>query len=140
MGNIFSTWIKTCAFLATALALQHCSSQNVNILSKEREASFAEKAKKFKDQTCFDARYNPPACDCPQFEIKLGGEWARAEIEPSSKALDAFNTLLSNAESDIREKKNAVYKLSGKLSFSKKRCASNALCFDFDFEGFCEGL
>ena len=92
-----------------------------------RSLDRAFKASEAADSYTVFARYNPPRCDGPDFEIRAHGKWTRVYLEGKSNQEETI--------ADFAEKKEAWRLLEVEGRFSGKRRAETGLKYRvFDVE------
>jgi hypothetical protein len=80
-----------------------------------------------RDQPSFTLRYNPAACDCPPFEVRLDGIWHRvlfAGAGPEDAAMQALDAAVRDARA---RRVNATWQIQGSLDDSLTTCARGTL-------------
>ena len=71
----------------------------------------------------FRVRVNPSACECPPFEIDLGGVWQRVEMV----GLEAEDPIGVRLDELVRARDGRVIAVEGKLDEALGLCARGAL-------------
>ncbi|TNF31518.1 MAG: hypothetical protein EP329_12215 [Deltaproteobacteria bacterium] len=80
-----------------------------------------------RDQPSYTLRYNPAACDCPPFEIRLGEVWHRvlfAGAGPDDETIQALDAAVQDARA---RRVNATWQIQGSLDDALTTCARGLL-------------
>jgi hypothetical protein len=79
------------------------------------------------EEITFAARYNPAACACPEWEIRLRGSWTRAWLEPSDPAVAAqLEVQVGRARAENAARAYADYRARGAV-VDERPPASNGM-------------
>tara|TARA_B100000029_G_C17588904_1_gene961940 strand:- start:286 stop:753 length:468 start_codon:yes stop_codon:yes gene_type:complete len=101
------------AILIIAL-LNSCSAGQVAIEKEEgREAQMIAAAEASSKIKTFPARYNPPACPCPGFEVNMSGLWVRVELVGPSREGDLVRKLEKAAQETAQLDPPRIFYLTG---------------------------
>lgn len=69
------------------------------------------------EEVTFAARYNPAACACPEWEIRLRGSWTRVWLEPADPAVAAqLDAQVGRARAENAARAYAEYRARGALA------------------------
>jgi|GEM_PF-1309568 len=80
-----------------------------------------------RDDPSYTLRYNPCACDCPPYEVRLAGVWHRvlfAGAGPDDETILALETAVEDARA---RRVNATWQLQGNLDDVLTTCGRGTL-------------
>ncbi len=76
--------MKRVLALCLTLGLTACGAADANAPENPVRAALEQSVAGLDTQTPLILRYNPAACACPPAEVRLGGQWLRAELTGDS--------------------------------------------------------
>ena len=94
-------------------------------------------AKAHADDAEFVVRLNPPACDCPPFEVRLDGVYRRAFLEPADPEGPVATLRASLEAAATRGEATATATVAGRLSRGVRAAASREQCLVLKVERVC---
>lgn len=90
-------------------------------------------------RTAFRARYNPPVCPCPAFEIEVGGRWIRVrmiDIDPDVPLAARLARAVDEGASAAIGDQSFIYVIGDPDPDDITACATGFPVMGFELEGF----
>ncbi len=91
--------MNRCCSGVLALALTACGANEPIATENPLRASLEQSIAGLDVQQPLNLRYNPAACACPAAELRLGGQWLRAELS-GDDAVQAWLSALARTPQD----------------------------------------
>jgi hypothetical protein len=99
-----------------------------------REEIMVEAANELGDEPFWVARYNPPSCPCPPFELRVGSAWVRIVLVQSEEDEAKIKELIRHAKRELSRGETGLYYFEGSLDPDGiQRTATGFPVMEFEF-------
>jgi hypothetical protein len=130
--------INCIAFTACILLIfsESCAYRGKTMSSQGKAMSDAlvEVSKKHLSDPFFMIRYNPPRCECAEFEVMLDDIWYRVMLTTGRISDEEYQKFMTLAQNELKENKIPRYKVKGVLKKSPLQCKSGSFYYLLEME------
>jgi hypothetical protein len=140
--------ISTLGTLLLVLLLCSCSSAHQQMTTEpspqntyeSREKALESLVKAVEKKTVFVARYNPPLCPCPEFEVLVEKTWVRVVLIYSEEDEELARAMKVKADKKTKRTKDHVFYLYGSLEAIRfQRTVTGFPVMEFELSSFETG-